>query len=197
MAALAPTASAPTGSVDEGGSAVALSSIFSAQRTAGGARIFSPQSLAPAVTAALGWTEGSEVFSASGTATAPAVSAVIGWTEGAEAFSATGIASAPDTVSGVIGWIEGAEVFAAAGTVSAPTAVTATAAWTEGAESFVAAGIVVNPITAAAAWTEGADVTAIAAHSVTQYARAPSGNGYRPQRDERQSRPAQVQRNNR
>lgn len=70
-----------------------------------------------AVSAVIAWTEGSEVFAASGTVAPPTRTAVISWTEGSETFAMTGTVSAPGANALSIGWTEGSEVFAIIGNV--------------------------------------------------------------------------------
>ncbi len=115
------------------------------------------------------------------------------WVEGSETFALTGSVAAGPVVASAA-WAEGSETFALVA-AAAVAPVTVGAAWVEGSETFAITGTAGEPldIAAAAAWTEGSEGFALVIEGETFFARAPSGDGYRPRASARQVRPADIQ----
>ena len=125
-----------------------------------------------------------------------AVAGAIGWTEAADSFYAYGtVSTAP--VTAAVAWTEAPDTFVASGTAAGPSTVSATMGWIESPDTFAATAELVASVTASANWIESADSFACVVASVSTFARAPSGDGYRPRAQAAQLRPAQIQGYNR
>lgn len=141
--------------------------------------------------ASIGWTEGSETVAITGSTAVPGINATAEWTEGSETVAI----SATSTVSGVTAaaaWTEGGEVVHAALTSSAAP-VAAVSAWVEGSEFISITAAATTSITAVAGWIESPESVVISIAGDRTYARAPSGDGYRPRIGARQIRPPAIQ----
>lgn len=140
--------------------------------------------LSAQATAGAGWSEQGETTVIAGSI-GNVVAASAAWSESGEIM----VTLATVRIDASAGWAEQSDTSG----FSVQVLASAGLSWTESPEGVAIAGDVGQAPTAAAYWSEAAEV--FAAHVTSQaqtFARAPSGPGYTPQRNEYQARPAQI-----